>query len=121
MNGTMILAISSTNSQMLWGTTEKGGKVAKFYIYDKNKKRTSFFSWNEIVDDLTFCDYNARNGMLGILPMNDSNDDCFISYIDAGILKEKAEEKGLLSTPPYDKLKDISDGSNPAIIRIRFK
>ena len=35
--------------------------------------------------------------LLGLLPLNDSDDDCFVSYIDASMLKEKAEEKNLVT------------------------
>ena len=59
--------------------------------------------------------------LLGLLPLNDSDDDCFVSYIDASMLKEKAEEKGLLLSAPYNKLNDIPEDSNPAIIRLKFK
>ena len=59
--------------------------------------------------------------MLGSLVRNDSDDGSFASYIDLFMIKEKAEERGLLSQPPYNKLKDLPDDDNPVIVSLKFR
>ena len=117
----MIMGIASSRSQVIWGTMENKGKEISYHVYDKDSGKTASFDIFKITDDLTFPNNMNEIMLLGLLPLNDSDDDYFVSYIDAGMLKEKAEEKGLLSTAPYNKLNDMPEDSNPAIIRLRFK
>lgn len=117
----MIMGVASSRSQVVWGTMENKGKEISYNIYDKDSGKTTSFDIFKITDDLTFPNNMNEIMLLGLLPLNDSDDNCFVSYIDAGMLKEKAEEKGLLSTAPYNKLNDIPEDSNPAIIRLKFK
>lgn len=117
----MIMGVASSRSQVVWGTMENKGKEISYNVYDKESGKTASFDIFKITDDLTFPNNMNEIMLLGLLPLNDSDDDCFVSYIDAGMLKEKAEEKGLLSTAPYNKLNDIPEDSNPAIIRLKFK
>ena len=117
----MIMGIASSRSQVVWGTMENKGKEISYNVYDKDSGKTASFDIFKITDDLTFPNNMNEIMLLGLLPLNDSDDDCFVSYIDASMLKEKAEEKGLLSSAPYNKLNDIPEDSNPAIIRLKFK
>ena len=117
----MIMGIASSRSQVVWGTMENKGKEISYNVYDKDSGKTASFDIFKITDDLTFPNNMNEIMLLGLLPLNDSDDDCFVSYIDAGMLKEKAEKKGLLTTAPYNKLNDIPEDSNPAIIRLKFK
>lgn len=116
----MILAITSTKIQVLWGTTEMGGHEFKYYIYDKLQNKVSYFSLNEIIDDLTFCKDNAHNGMLGLLSTNDSDDNYFISYVLANDLKENILSKNI-TLQEYKKLQSLDEDSNPVIVSLKFK
>lgn len=117
----MIMGVASSRSQVVWGTMGNEGKEIFYNVYDKNSGKTASFDIFKIKDDLTFPSNMNEIMLLGLLPLNDSDDDNFVSYIDAGMLKEKAEEKGLLSTAPYNKLNNIPEDSNPAIIRLKFR
>lgn len=117
----MLMGVASSRSQVVWGTMGNKGKEISYNVYDKDSGKTASFDIFKITDDLTFPNNMNEIMLLGLLPLNDSDDDCFVSYIDAGMLKEKAEKKGLLSTAPYNKLNDIPEDSNPAIIRLKFK
>ncbi len=117
--------LTTSHTHLLWGEL-KGRENASIFVQSKKNGKTRFFPMLEnaraaIEDDITFPESAKEMMMLGSLVRNDSDDDSFTCYIDYFMIKEKAEEKGLLSTVPYNKLKDLPDDSNPVLVSLKFR
>lgn len=114
-----IFDMADSKKQFVWGRLKSDNMY--YDIYNKETRKVFRFDVFKTQDDLFFSTNENEMLHLMYLPKCSSDDDYFISITDANMLKEKAEERDLLSTPPYSKLKDIPEDANPAIIRLKFK
>lgn len=119
IEGISFMGFTASTSQLLWGVMKD--RDVFYCVYDKGTGVAYTFSLFKIKDDITFATSPDEMMMLGSLPYNDSDEDCFISYAEANRLKEAAAKVKPELRAAYGKLKNLSDDANPVIVSFRFK